>query len=113
MTGCLHGKVAIVTGAATGIGRAIALRFASEGCAGLLLATSRNMRGLESVAGEIGKHATICRADVSVEADVHAMVRSAVDRFGRLDVLVNNAAHQQPSAAADQLDEATWDRTLD
>jgi NAD(P)-dependent dehydrogenase (short-subunit alcohol dehydrogenase family) len=40
-----------------------------------------------------------------VEADVHAMVQSALDNFGRLDVLVNNAAHQQASAAADRLDE--------
>jgi NAD(P)-dependent dehydrogenase (short-subunit alcohol dehydrogenase family) len=113
MTGRLQDKIAIVTGAATGIGRAIALRFAGEGCAGLLLATRRNMDGLAAVAGEIGIRAATCRADVSVDADVRGMIQSALDRFGRVDVLVNNAAHQQASAAADLLDEEAWDRTLD
>jgi NAD(P)-dependent dehydrogenase (short-subunit alcohol dehydrogenase family) len=118
MTDRLDGKVAIITGAATGIGRAIALRFASEGCAGLVLATSRNMAGLAAVVAEIdsvgrASRAVPCRADVSVDADIRAMVQSALDRFGRLDVLVNNAAHQQASAPADQLAEEAWDRTLD
>jgi NAD(P)-dependent dehydrogenase (short-subunit alcohol dehydrogenase family) len=118
MTDRLDGKVAIITGAATGIGRAIALRFASEGCAGLVLATSRNMAGLAAVVAEIdsvgrASRAVTCRADVSVDADIRAMVQSALDRFGRLDVLVNNAAHQQTSAPADQLAEEVWDRTLD
>ncbi len=113
MTGRLEGKVAIVTGAGTGIGRAIARRFAREGCAGLLVATSRNMDGLANVASEIGSRAAICRADVSVEADVHAMVHSALDNLGRLNVLVNNAVQPQASAAADRLAEEDWDRTLD
>lgn len=52
----LAGKVALITGAATGIGKAIALRFGAEGCAGLVLATSRNMAGLETVAAEVREH---------------------------------------------------------
>ena len=122
MTDRLNGKVAIITGAATGIGRAIALRFAREGCAGLVLATSRNMAGLAAVVAEIDGvsrggnsrvRAVACRADVSLDADIRAVVQSALDRFGRLDVLINNAAHQQASAPADQLAEDAWDRTLD
>jgi NAD(P)-dependent dehydrogenase (short-subunit alcohol dehydrogenase family) len=116
MTRRLEGRVAIVTGAATGIGKAIALRFAAEGCAGVLLATSRNMAGLNASAAAIdatGGRAEACQADVSVEADVRRMVDAAVRAFGRLDVLVNNAAHQQASAAAEDLSELDWDRTLD
>jgi NAD(P)-dependent dehydrogenase (short-subunit alcohol dehydrogenase family) len=116
VTSRLDGKVAIVTGAATGIGKAIALRFASEGCAGLVLATSRNMVGLEAVATHIrqaGGQAVTCRVDVSVDADVRRMVHAAIQSFGRLDILVNNAAHQQTRAPAALLEEAEWDRTLD
>jgi len=122
MTDRLDGMVAVITGAATGIGRAMALRFASEGCAGLVLATSRNMAGLAAVVAEIDgvgrggnskARAVACRADVSLDADIRAVVQSALDRFGRLNVLVNNAAHQQASAPADQLTEEAWDRTVD
>ncbi|MCA1645169.1 MAG: SDR family oxidoreductase [Chloroflexi bacterium] len=106
----------MVTGAATGIGRATALRFGAEGCAGLLLATRQNLAGLERVATEIraaGGRAETCRADVSIAADVQAMVQAALDYFGRLDIVVNNAAYQQSSAPADRLAEDEWDRTLD
>jgi glucose 1-dehydrogenase len=112
----LRGKVAIVTGAATGIGKAIALRFGAEACAGLVLATRHNMAGLAAVAGEIraaGGQAVTCQTDVSAEADVRSMVQTALDSYGRLDVLVNNAAHQHGPAPADQLTEDEWDRTLD
>jgi NAD(P)-dependent dehydrogenase (short-subunit alcohol dehydrogenase family) len=111
----LEGKVAIVTGAATGIGRAVALRFAREGAA-LVLATSKNLPGLEAVAESIrndGGQVTTVRADVTHDAHVQEMVNNAVTHYSRLDVLVNNAAHFHPAAPADRLDEEEWDRTLE
>ncbi|MGH2558260.1 MAG: SDR family NAD(P)-dependent oxidoreductase [Thermomicrobiales bacterium] len=111
----LEGKVALVTGAATGIGRAVTLRFAREG-ASLILATDKNLRGLEAVAEairELGGQAATVRADVARDADMRAMVDSAVSRFGRLDILVNNAAYVHPASPADSLAEDEWDRTVD
>jgi NAD(P)-dependent dehydrogenase (short-subunit alcohol dehydrogenase family) len=111
----LAGKVAIVTGAATGIGRAVALRFAREGAA-LALATSKNLHGLEAVAATIrddGGQVTTVRADVAIDVQIQEMIDHAVNHYGRLDVLVNNAAHFHPSSPADRLPEAEWDRTID
>jgi NAD(P)-dependent dehydrogenase (short-subunit alcohol dehydrogenase family) len=88
----LKGKVAIVTGGATGIGKAIALRLAQDG-ASVVIA---DLRKYDEAAAEIAK-ATVSRtlglqADVSSEADANRMAEEALKAFGRLDILVNNAA---------------------
>jgi NAD(P)-dependent dehydrogenase (short-subunit alcohol dehydrogenase family) len=83
--GRLAGKVAIVTGATRGIGLAIALRFAAEGAH--VVGVSRG-----AAAGDAPPGVEHVRADVAVPADAERIVASAVERFGRLDVLVNNAA---------------------
>jgi 3-oxoacyl-[acyl-carrier protein] reductase len=93
MKGVLDQKVALVTGAGRGIGRAIARRLAEEGASVALLA--RTEAQLDTVRGEIEKAGGTARAfacDVSVEEQVRAAVRSAADAFGRIDIVVNNAA---------------------
>src|SRR5262245_38945593 len=90
----LPGKVAIVTGAASGIGAAIARRFASEG-ARLVAADVQDARGTALV-GSLGGEARYCHCDVSREDDVRALIGAAVDRFGRVDVMVNNAGSPGP-----------------
>ena len=86
----LAGKVAIITGAASGIGRAAALLFATEG-AKVVIADVDEERG-RAVEGEIGDEALFVRTDVADGAQVRALVQAAVRRFGRLTTLYNNAA---------------------
>jgi NAD(P)-dependent dehydrogenase (short-subunit alcohol dehydrogenase family) len=84
----LNGKIAVVTGAASGIGRATALRFAREGAAGIVLA-DLNADGLKPVAEATGGLAVTC--DVSREADIQRLVAEAEARYGRIDVFFSNA----------------------
>jgi NAD(P)-dependent dehydrogenase (short-subunit alcohol dehydrogenase family) len=89
MTGRLDGKVAIVTGGASGIGAATATLMVAEG-ARVVIADLNHERAA-ALAGELGDAAVAQHADVRHEADVAALVEAAVSRFGRLDVLHNNA----------------------
>ena len=84
----LKGKVCVVTGAASGIGRAAALRFAAEGAAGVVVA-DLNADALQSVADEAKGLAIRC--DVSSEESIRALVRAAEERYGRIDVYFSNA----------------------
>jgi NAD(P)-dependent dehydrogenase (short-subunit alcohol dehydrogenase family) len=107
-----EGARAIVTGGGRGIGRGTSLRLASEGADVLML--GRVPEPMRSVADEVaasGGSAWFVRADVSVAADVDAAVRAALDRWGRIDVLVNNAAIDDRAAFLD-IEEINWDRVL-
>ncbi|HEY64089.1 MAG TPA: SDR family oxidoreductase [Caldilineae bacterium] len=108
----LQGKVAIVTGSTAGIGEGVARRLAAEGAA-VVVSGRRTKRG-EKVAREIreaGGQAIFVRADVAHEADCAALVQSAVDHFGRLDILVNNAAIF-PSVPMEEMTTKLWDQVF-
>jgi NAD(P)-dependent dehydrogenase (short-subunit alcohol dehydrogenase family) len=111
----LEGKSVLVTGASSGIGRAIALRFAREGARLVLADITETVRegGVPSVEllREEGHEAAFIRTDVAVEADADAAVVFAVQRYGSLDVLVNDAAISAGKPLLDTgLDE--WNRVL-
>lgn len=89
MTGRLAGKVAVVTGGASGIGEGTVRRFVAEG-ARVVVADVQDERGAALVA-ELGDATVFCHVDVAIEDDVAAAVDLAVSRFGRLDVMFNNA----------------------
>lgn len=87
--GRLEGQVAIVTGGAQGLGEALAQRLNREGCK--LVIADMNYEGAQNVANTM-KDAIAVKVDVSNEADVEAMVKAAVNKYGKLDLLVSNAA---------------------
>ena len=100
--GKLAGKIAVVTGATSGSGRAVARRFVAEGADVVMLA-----RGAERLAAEaeaLGSHAIPIATDVGDVESVHAAFAQITDRFGRVDVLVNNAAVYRPCFVADLSD---------
>lgn len=112
----LKGRVAIVTGAGRGIGRAEALALAAEGAR--VVVNSRSIEETEATVAAIraaGGEATAAAGDVSEEQVVNAVVRKAVDRYGRLDVLVNNAGAgaQFMNQRLDEMSIEAWDRIND
>jgi NAD(P)-dependent dehydrogenase (short-subunit alcohol dehydrogenase family) len=109
-SGRLRGKCAIVTGAGSGIGRAIALAFAREGAKVALVGRTREK--LEEVAVEIGPAAIVCPGDVSKAEDMKRIVTDAVAHLGALNVLVNNAATLLPGTALTHT-EQEWDSTME
>jgi len=108
----LEGRVAVITGAAQGIGRGIAHRFAQEG-ARIVVADIQEERGQQTVAEltEMGATAVFARTDVTEADELKATIEGAAERFGRLDVLVNNAYWNKRGTAL-ELDLADWNRAL-
>jgi NAD(P)-dependent dehydrogenase (short-subunit alcohol dehydrogenase family) len=111
--GKLQGRIAVVTGAASGIGHGIAVAFASEGAdvAVVDCAAPEQAAGVLAQIRDRGREALFVGCDVSDEAEVRAMAQQVLDRFGRVDVLVNNAGIFTQSLLAD-MPVADWDRVL-
>lgn len=107
----MQGKVVAITGASRGIGAAAARIFAAAGAKVALLA--RSEREIDALAAEIGPAALALRCDVADWASVQQAVATVVQRFGRLDVLVNNAGTIDPIARLADVDPAAWGRAVD
>jgi NAD(P)-dependent dehydrogenase (short-subunit alcohol dehydrogenase family) len=104
----IRDKVVVVTGAASGIGAGLAVRFAREGARGLVLADV-NLERAEAVARGIGEQALAVQCDVSREADIQELVRRARERFGRVDIYCSNAGILGRMGGI-ELDDALWDK---
>ena len=105
--GRLDGKVAIITGGASGFGEGMARRFAEEGAR--VVVADLNAKGAERVADDIGKSAIACTVDVAHRDEIAAMADAALSAFGRIDVMVNNAGFTHKNGSLLDVDEDTFD----
>jgi 3-oxoacyl-[acyl-carrier protein] reductase len=110
----LSNRVAIITGGARGIGRAMALRFAEEGCK-IVIADLREKEAVETLRqiSERNGEGIFVRCDVTKYSQIQEMIRQALDRFQQIDIMVNNAAVSPPERSFIEMTEEEWDRTLD
>jgi NAD(P)-dependent dehydrogenase (short-subunit alcohol dehydrogenase family) len=113
-SGKLIGKAALITGADSGIGRAAALAFAREGADVLIsyLSEEEDAKETERLVTEAGRKAVRVPGDIADEGHCQALVEKAFQAFGRLDVLVNNAAHQRSQETIASITSSQFDRTL-
>jgi hypothetical protein len=113
-SGRLAGKAAIITGSDSGIGRAVAIAFAREGADVLIsyLNEHDDAKETQRWVEEAGRRAVVVPGDVSDESHCQELIKRAVDTFGHLDILVNNAAMQRSHDSIDELSSEEWDRTF-
>ena len=107
----LEGKVAIVTGASRGIGEAIARTFAAHGAK--VVVASRKIEGVTAVAESIGPTALAVAAHTGKEDDCVRLVATTVDKLGKVDILVNNAATNPYFGPLIDVDQGAWDKTFE
>lgn len=109
----LENKVAIVTGAASGTGKAIALLFATEGCK--VVASDINQARLDALRNEIqknGDEVTTVIADMAKEEDIENMIKTATQTYGTLDILVNNAGIMDNFQPVGEVDNSVWEKVM-
>ncbi len=109
----LKDKVAMITGSSRGIGRAIAIRFAEEGC-NIVINYYQNKRAakeVEEIIKSMGRNALVVQADISCRKDVQCLIKSTLETLGCIDILVNNTGILQQKPF-DQITDYEWDRML-
>jgi NAD(P)-dependent dehydrogenase (short-subunit alcohol dehydrogenase family) len=113
-SGKLEGKVAVITGADSGIGRAVAIAFAREGADVVIsyLSEDSDAQGTAKYVEEAGRKALLISGDVSEAQHCRSIIDQTVHEFGRIDVLVNNAAYQMNHTDLDEISEEEWDYTF-
>ncbi|MFN3661884.1 glucose 1-dehydrogenase [Yoonia sp.] len=113
-SGRLKGHVALITGGDSGIGRAVAIAYAREGAhvAISYLDESEDAKDTESMILECGQQCLLLPGDISDPEHCRAIVAAVVEEFGRVDILVNNAAHQQLFNEIDEISDVEWQRTF-
>ena len=113
-SGKLTGRAALITGADSGIGRAVAIAFAREG-ADILIGYLEEHEDAQETARwveQAGRQAVLMAGDIADPTHCKKLVARAVEEFGRLDILVNNAAYQMTYHSLDEISEAEWDKTF-
>ncbi|MGN6085570.1 glucose 1-dehydrogenase [Trinickia sp.] len=113
--GRLSGKAAVITGADSGIGRAVAIAFAREGADVVIAYFNEHEDARETArwVEQAGRRAVLVAGDLAQRAQAREIVDRAVDAFGRIDILVNNAAHQMNYESVEEISDDEWDRTFD
>lgn len=112
--GRLLDKKVLLTGGDSGIGRAVAIAFAREGADLLIsyLDEHEDAKSTKRFVEDAGRRCVLVPGDIADPAHCRKLVRSAIDAFGRIDVLVNNAAHQMTFESAAEISDAEWQRTF-
>jgi NAD(P)-dependent dehydrogenase (short-subunit alcohol dehydrogenase family) len=113
-SGRLEGRKALITGADSGIGRAVALAFAREGAdvAVAYLCEHEDARETQRLVESAGRKCVLIPGDVSDPAYCRELIRKTVEAFGGLDILVNNAAHQMSFGAIEEISDEEWEKTF-
>jgi NAD(P)-dependent dehydrogenase (short-subunit alcohol dehydrogenase family) len=113
-SGRLEGKATVITGADSGIGRAVAIAFAREGADVLIsyLSEDEDARETAKYVEEAGRRAVLVRGDLSDPAHCRELIDRAVAEFGRIDVLVSNAAFQMTHESLEEIPDEEWDHTI-
>jgi len=114
-TGKLTGKVAVITGGDSGIGRAVAIAYAREGADVLIsyLSEDSDAKDTASYLEQAGKRAVLVKGDVSDPQHCRDIIQTAVDEFGGLDILVSNAAFQMSHDTLEEIPDEEWEYTFD